>query len=180
MKVLPAKGEGLSLVGFRINPAGHAPDLYTIIVYDGTDSPIIIDRQIAFISRPEHAAKLYRLCDKRLKNLGPPPTEVDLICDVPATLNIIGRKNRDNKAVILNCLNTTFDLLGAVKVQMPDEYKSVLYDLADHLTFNRDFGDFLTKQGMSRESITHAILWCVGAVTVNARIMFQSSRRRIN
>jgi hypothetical protein len=180
MKVLPTKGEGLSLVGFRINPVGRAPDLYTIIVYNGKDSPITIDRQIAFISRPEHATKLYKLFNKRLKALGPAPTEVDLVCDIPATLNIIRRKNRDGKATILNCLNTMFDLLAAVKVQMPGECKSLLYNLADHLTFNREFGDFITEQNISRESITYAILWCVGALAVNAKIVFQSSRRRIN
>lgn len=71
--------------------------------------------------------------------------------------------------------DAAFDLIGAVKVQMPDEYKSALYNLADHLTFNREFGDFIKEKGISREMITHAILWCVGAVTVNARVMFRSN-----
>jgi hypothetical protein len=171
MKILPVNGEGLSLVGFRISPAREGPQLFSIIVYNGKDSPIIIDGQIAFIDKPEHTTVLYELCSSRLKALGPPPTEVDLICDVPRAIEIIRRKKRDNKAIILNCLNTLFDLLDAVNARIPDEYKGILYPLADHLTFNREFGSFINEAKINRDLIVNAIMWCVGAVAVNSRIM---------
>lgn len=171
MNVLPTEGEGLALVGFRISPASEDAELFTIIVYDGKDSPIVIDGRIAFVTKPERVTRLYRLCHKSVRALGPPPTVIDLICDFPETLDLIRRKKRDNKAVILNCLNTTFDLLSAINVPLPGEHQSVLYRLADHLTFNREFASFMRDNDMTRESIINALLWCVGAVAVNTLIV---------
>ena len=171
MDVKPKEGEGLSLVGFRINSTGNNPDIFTIIVYNGKDSPVLIDNQIAFISKIEHVSGMYDLLDDRVKALGPPPIEVDLVCDIPETLHHIKHKDKDEAAIILNCLNTFFDLLNAVEVNLPDEYQSVLYDFADHLTFNREFTDFIAEQNIARNLLVDAVTWCVGAITVKAKLI---------
>jgi hypothetical protein len=171
MDVQPTEGEGLSLIGFRISPAAEGPELFTLIIYNGKDSPVLVDRQIAFVTTPAHVTSVYQLCNSRLRALGPPPAEADMICDIPETLELIRNKDRDDSAVILNCLNTIFDLVDAVEVSMPDEYKSQLYALADHLTFDREYGSFIKEQNADRELMINALMWCVGVVAVHARVL---------
>lgn len=171
MDVKPKEGEGLSLVGFRIDSTQENPNIFTIIVYNGKDSPVLIDDQIAFISKPEHVSSVYDLLSSQVKALGPPPTKVDLVCDISETLSLIKHKDKDDAAIILNCLNTFFDLLNAAEVDLPTEYQSVLYKFADHLTFSREFAGFIAEQHIERSLLVHAVIWCVGAITVKAKLL---------
>lgn len=171
MEVKPTSGEGLSLVGFRINPNNEDPEIFTLIIYDGQDSPLMVDGQIVFFSKPELVSKAYDLCTDDLKALGSPPTDVDLVCDIAETLHIINHQNGDSASIVLNCLNTIFDLVQAANTNMPEEYKTILYGLADHLTFNHEFSDFLQQHSIDRETIINATLWCIGAVAVKSMIL---------
>ena len=168
--------EALWLIGFRINPEREDPEIYTLIAHRDKDRPLVVDNQIVFFTRPELAIKALELADPNIKKLGPPPKDVDLVCDLAETLYLIDSKDIDPSATIINFLNTLFDLVAAIDTPIPSEYKQVLYSFADHLTFNRGYGKFLTQQKISRSMIINAIYWCVGAVFCNTHTLTKNSR----
>ena len=167
----PVNKEELWLFGFRIDPDRESPDVYTLILHGDKDRPLVADGQIVFFSRLELASSALNLGGIDIEQLGSVPKDVDLLCDLAKTLYLINSENIDPSATILNCLNTVFDLVRATGLSVPIQYKRVLYALADHLTFNREFSNFLFQENIARSTITDAILWCIGAIVSKAKLL---------
>jgi hypothetical protein len=167
----PADEEILLLVGFRLDPDREDPEVYTLILEDEKDRPLVANDQILFFNKPELAPGALELSDPDFKRHGPPPKEVDLVCDVAECLYLITSENADPSATIINALNIIFDLVQATKLPMPAEYKRALYTFADHLTFHREFSDFANQPDMTRSILRDGILWCIGAVVSKARLL---------
>src|SRR5438128_2144770 len=87
--------DGISLVGFRLNPDSQGPDLFTLIAYGERDFPIQDDGQIIFFSEPALASQAYERFTEDIKGVSPPPSEVDLVCDVAGALHLIEVEARD-------------------------------------------------------------------------------------
>jgi hypothetical protein len=154
-----ADDDGLALVGFRLDPNREDPEVYTLIVYGGNDRPVVIHDRIVLFTRPELVLRAYELGDANEKQLGPPPQSTSLVCDIAEMLNIIKNQRTDKSSVILNCINTLLDLADVSGLLMPSEYRSILFDFADHLTFHREFATYLGQKNIRREVIVDAILW---------------------
>src|SRR5262245_21941039 len=163
--------EGISLVGFRLWPENENPDWYTLFTYGKEDIPIMDNDRLVFFKSVDLIDRIYAMFDNSIKRHYPLPSEIDLVCDVADMLYVVNHQDSDGSATILNGLNTIFDLLKAIQMTLPAEYKGILYRLADHMTFNREFGAYLRQNAVTREAITNAILWAIGAITIRSRII---------
>lgn len=163
--------EKLYLFGFRIDPDREDPEIYTLFIYGEQERPLVADGYIVFFSQPDLAISALKLCKIDTSQLGMPPTEVALLCDIAEMLHLIRYKDIDDSATILNCLNTVFDLVKATLLPLPNDYKRVLYSFADHLTFEQEFASFLTQHEIERSMIENAIMWCMGAVMSKSKLL---------
>jgi hypothetical protein len=162
--------EELILVGFRVDPNHDGPEFYTVLAVGGdNDRPLTSEGRIVFFVRPELAATALAL-DNELSRVGPAPEALETFCDVAEALYRVNSQNADPDGVILDCLLVFYDLLRATKLHMPDRYQGILTELAARLTE----GDSLRKIFASpslREHVEDALLWCIGALTVKARML---------
>ena len=96
------------------------------------------------------------------------PKQVDVLCDVAQSLFLVNSQQEDSDGVLLDCIACLDDLLRATELNVPASYIAVLNALAERLEGNPEFGGFLAEQGIDRETVEDAILWCVGAITVKS------------
>jgi hypothetical protein len=166
----PQLHEELILVGFRVDASHDGPQFYTLLVVGAeNERPLVADGRIVFFGRPELAAKALAL-DASLARLGPPPEELETFCDVAEALYRVNSQNADPEGVILDCLLVFDDLVRATKLHMPDRYQGILTELAARLTEGAQLRHIFTNNAL-REHVEDALLWCVGAVTVKARML---------
>ena len=170
--------EALWIIGFRINPDNVDPEVYTLIVQRDKYRPLVVNGQIVFFSKPHLANRALELAEPDIKRLGPAPKDVALVCDVAKTLHLVESGNIDPSATIVNCLNTLGDLVADIGLPMPTNHKRILNTFADHLTFNRKFGNFLVQENISRSAIIDAILWCIGTIVSKARFILDRGVNR--
>jgi hypothetical protein len=166
----PHSHEELILVGFRLHAGHEGPQFYTLLLVGGdNERPLTADGHILVFTHPQQAAGALAL-DAGLAPLGPPPEEMETFCDVAETLYRVNSQNADPDGVILDCLLVFDDLVRATKLHMPDRYQGILTELAARLTEGVPLGKIFSSHAL-REHVEDALLWCVGAVTVKARIM---------
>lgn len=168
--------ETISLIGFRVNPDCEEPELYILMICGDKDYPVMLEDYIIFFARPILGIKAMQLSSnidlqKILLKTMNDVADVDLVVDIAEVLYLISHENVDNKATIINCLNTLFDLVLCTGIPMPSNYKEVLYNFADHLTFNQEFSSFLEQHSISRSWVRDAILWCMGAAVAKSKLL---------
>lgn len=164
--------EDLYLVGFRIDPVAEGPQFYTLFAFGGeNERPIttVGDRIVFFVS-PELAQKALEISDPTMQALGTAPEDLDMICDVAQTMYLVNSEEADPERVILDCLELLDDLVRSTRLSMPPNYQEALSDLTEHLLRTHTYGEFL-RDASSRERIEDALLWCVGAVTMKAKMV---------
>ncbi|MGO9516637.1 MAG: hypothetical protein ACLPND_06295 [Candidatus Korobacteraceae bacterium] len=162
--------EELILVGFRVDASHEGPQLYTLIAVGGeNERPLTANGRIIFFTRPQLAAKSLTF-DPNLARLGPAPEELETFCDVAETLYRVNSQNTDSDGVILDCLLVLDDMVRATRLHMPERYQAILTELAARLTEGTALRKIFSKAQL-REQVEDALLWCVGAVTVKARII---------
>ncbi len=166
--------ESIYLIGFKIYPGEKEQDLYTLFIFGEEEKPLMVDNHMVFFNKVELASIALSLGDDQVKRFTPAPKEVALTCDITRMLHLIEVENFDSSSIILNCLNTIFDLVKATKRPMPIKYKRILYELADHLTFEREYSNFIIEHNISRATIINAILWCFGAILSKAKVLNSS------
>lgn len=166
----PLPHEELVLVGFRVDAGHEGPQFYTLLAVGGdNERPLMADRRIIFFTHPQLADKALAL-DGSLARLGPAPLEMETFCDVAEALYRVNSQNADPEGVILDCLLVFDDLVRATKLHMPDRYQGILTELAARLTEGTQLRSVFTH-GVLREHVEDALLWCIGAVTVKARMI---------
>jgi hypothetical protein len=168
-----AEFDGVALIGFRLDADSDEPSLHTLLFYGERDVPLMQNDRIVFFTAPELADVAYELGGDIARKLGPPPTEVCLVCDFVETLRLIRFEGYDNSATILDFLNTVFDLVKVTTHQIPSEYKTILFNFADHLTFHKEFASFFMENRIERDNVVNGILWCLGAVVASAKLLTQ-------
>ena len=97
---------------------------------------------------------------------------IETFCDVAEALYRVNSQQADPDGVILDCLLVFDDLVRATKLHMPDRYQGILTELAARLTEGAQLRNIFTNPSL-REHVEDALLWCVGAVTVKARMLTQ-------
>jgi hypothetical protein len=164
--------EELILVGFRMEASHDGPQFYTLLAVGGdNERPLTSDGRILFFVRLDLAMKALAL-DHSMAALGAPPGELETFCDVAEALYRVNSQNADPDGVILDCLLVLDDLVRATQLHMPDRYQGILTELAARLTEGTSLQRIFSSHSL-REHVEDALLWCVGAVAVKARMLTQ-------
>lgn len=162
--------EELAMAGFRLDPSHEGPQFYTLLAVGGdNERPLTSDGRIIFFVRPTLVHKALAM-DKSLAELGTPPRDVETICDVAQTLYLVNSEDEDPDGVVLDCLLIFDDLVRATQISMPERYQGILTELAARLTEGQSLKKIFTSEAL-RGHVEDALLWCVGAVTMKAKIL---------
>jgi hypothetical protein len=163
--------DSIDLLGFRVDPATQGADFYTLMVFAEKTHAITLEGQIVFFASPVLAPAAYQLFSDDIKRIAPVPTEAVMIFDLPGTLHLVRHERQDDTATILNSLNTLLDLVYASELTIPEAYRRTLFKFADHLTFSKEYGSYLSEHSIDRADIVNAIFWCVGAVVGSSTLL---------
>lgn len=162
--------EELVLVGFRVDGQHDGPQFFTLLAVGGdNERPLTDAGRILFFPHLQLAEKALQM-DSSLAELGPAPQEIETFCDVAEALHLVNSQDVDPEGVILDCLLVFDDLVRATKLHMPDRYQGLLTELAARLTERARLRDIFTSHSL-REHVEDALLWCIGAVAVKARMV---------
>ncbi|MGD0931788.1 MAG: hypothetical protein ABR902_14150 [Candidatus Korobacteraceae bacterium] len=162
--------EELVLVGFRLDGDHDGPQFYTLLAVGGdNERPLTAEGRLLFFTHPELGPKALAL-DPDLAKLGPAPQEIETFCDIAEALHLINSQNTDPDGVVLDCLLVFDDLVRATKLHMSDRYQGLLTELTARLTERVQLKDIFSSNSL-REHVEDALLWCVGAIAVKARMI---------
>lgn len=163
--------DGISIIGFRFNADNAEPEVYTLMTYGANEIALNENANLIFYTNLENTEKVFSLFDDVVKNKFSYPTDVDAVCDLANALYLLENENEDNSATILNCLNTIFDLFASININFPEDRRAMLFSLADFLTFEKDFSNYLKESSVNREKIIDSIIWCCGKLITRSKII---------
>jgi hypothetical protein len=160
------------LLAVGLDPDRPTFELYGAIHEAETDVPLMADGRIVFFTDPARAPEL-------IQRYGGPwvadPIDVDkpsFQCDVAQALHFLSAGGIDTTASVVNAVNVLLDLVRASGAQIEDRRRRVLHAIADYCTVSKDLTKYLEEVGdYSSDELVDALLWCVGAVVVMARIV---------
>jgi hypothetical protein len=162
--------EELAMAGFRLDPEHEGPQFYTLLAVGGdNERPLTADGRIIFFSRTTLVHKALAM-DKSLAVLGNPPRDFETMCDVAQALYLVNSQEEDTDGVVLDCLLIFDDLVRATQISMPERYQGILTELAARLTEGQSLKKVFTNDAL-RQHVEDALLWCVGAVTMKAKLL---------
>jgi len=166
----PHGHEELVLIALRVTPYHDGPQFYTLLAVGGeNERPLTADGSILFFKRPEQAEAILKL-DASMSQLGPAPQEVESLCDAAEALYLVNSQDSDPNGVLLDCLMIFDDLVRAAQINMPERYQGILTELTARLTEGKQLGAVFVNPSL-RSHVEDALLWCVGAVVVKARVI---------
>lgn len=92
-------------------------------------------------------------------------------CDVAQALRF-SRRTATTRRLVLGAVSALLDLVRALGIKMDERRCQAAHGIANYCTMNKDPTKYLEKEGdYSSRELVDAILWCVGAVAVKARIV---------
>ncbi len=166
----PHTKEELALIALRVTPYHEGYQLYTLLAVGGdNERPLAANGSILFFTDPKTAAKALEL-DASMSGLGEPPTHLEVVCDLAEALYLVNSQDTDPHGTLLDCLLILDDLVRASRLHMPERYQALLTELTARLTEGKRLKDIFSNASL-RNHVEDALLWCVGAVTVKARIV---------
>lgn len=161
----PEPVEGLYVVGFRLDPSSEGPQFYTLIALEGeNERPLTANGRVVFFTELRHARRALSLGDSEFRRLKSPSEGVDMMCDLAQALHVANAQDADTDGVLMDAIACLDDLVRAIQINVPAECMAVLSGLAARLGDTPEFGTWLTEQGLDRERLEDALLWCIGAV----------------
>ena len=168
----PATETYWRLLAVGLDPDRPTPELYGLIYEGETDVPLMVDDRIVFFTDPGRAHEL-------IQRYGAPlvADKLDIAkpffwCDIAQTLHLLSKGGFDDGAAVLGAVNLLLDLVKAARIKLDDRRRQALVAIADYCTFNKDLTKYLEEEGdYSSRELVDAVLWCVGAVVVKARIL---------
>ena len=166
----PHDHEELALIAFRATPYHEGAQLYTLLAVGGdNERPLTADGSIVFFRAPEQAGNALRL-DATMSQLGPAPHHVESLCDIAEALYVVNSQEADPNGILLDCLLILDDLVRATRLSMPERYQAILTELTARLTEGKPLKQIFVSSSL-RNHVEDALLWCVGAVVVKARVL---------
>jgi hypothetical protein len=166
---IPPNYDELWVIGFRVDPDRENYDFLTVIFSGDIDRPLTIDGYVIFFNKLDVLSETLELAAPEiLQNLD---ISEFYIVDIAMTIHLIHKGEIDDSVVIVESLNIIIDLVKAARWPMPNEYKSILYQAADHFTFSKDITAFFESQNVSRTQVLDAITWCIGAIVIKSKIL---------
>jgi hypothetical protein len=155
----------LYLIGFRMDPEAEGPQFYTLVGSEGeNERPITRAGRVLFFRTPKEAARALATSDNGFKSVRPVPTEIELLCEVGEALYVANQLDEDADGWLFELIAVFDDLLRSVQLSPPAEYTDVLSAVAARLVESTEFASFLAAEGLTRQRLEDALLWCVGAV----------------
>ena len=168
----PATETYWRLLAIGIDPDKPKPDLYGLIFEAEHDVPLMVEDRIVFFTDPARAGELIDqygaplIADKR---------DIErpfFWCDVAQALYFLSAGGIDTDASVLGAVNVLLDLVKATGAPMIDSRRAVLHAIADYCTMSKDITKYLEEEGdYSSRELIDAVIWCVGAVVMKARIL---------
>jgi len=163
---------GVALVGFRIAGTSHADKtFYILVIYNSINIVATINGRIVFFDDARLAPAVLDLAETGSKYAERVPSEAELVCDPHGVIQAVLCGGFDDNSHIVNFINILTDMLFAVGLEIPAKWRTVLFDFADHLTFDQYYAGFFEEREGSRELVKDALLWCVGTVVVNSTLL---------
>jgi len=160
------------LLAIGLDPDKSVPDLYGAIHEAEKDVPLMTDGRIVFFTDPARAAELIR---KYGGQWATDPMDVEkpsFWCDVAQALHFLSAGGIDTTASVVDAVNVLLDLVKASGAKLVDSRRRALYAIADYCTTSKDLTKYLEEVGdHSSRELVDAVLWCVGAVVMKARIL---------
>jgi hypothetical protein len=160
------------LLAVALDPDRSTPELYGAIHEAEKDVPLTVNGRIVFFTDPARAPDLIR------KHGGAwiaDPIDVakpSFWCDVAQALHFLSAGGIDTTASVVSAVNVLLDLVKASGAELDDRRRKALYAIADYCTTSKDLTKYLEEVGdYSSDELVDAVLWCVGAVVVMARIL---------
>jgi len=168
----PARETCWRLLAIGIDPDKSKPDLYGLIFEGEHDVPLMMEGRIVLFTDPARAGDL-------IDRYGAPliADKLDIAkpffwCDVAQALHFLSAGGVDTEASVLRAVNVLLDLVKAAGAPMIDSRRDVLHAIADYCTMSKDITKYLEEDGdYSSRELIDAVLWCVGAVVMKARIL---------
>jgi hypothetical protein len=159
----------LYLIGFRMDPSAEGPQFYTLIGSEGeSERPIMRQGRILFFRAPRLAAKALAASDNGFRSLRSVPQELEMLCEVGEALHVANQQPSDSDGWLFELIAVFDDLLRAVELTPPPEYIEVLSQVATRLVESTEFAGFLEQQGLKREKLEDALMWCLGAIAAKS------------
>lgn len=94
------------------------------------------------------------------------------VFDIPRVTHLISNETYDPDTDIVDLLNYLDDCRLDFKINYPDNYKKYLFDFCNHLTFDKEYGEFFKNNtNITRQNILDAYYWCLGAVMARTKIV---------
>jgi hypothetical protein len=166
----PHTHEELALIALRVTPYHEAYQLYTLLAVGGdNERPLTAAGSILFFTDPKAAGKALEL-DASMSSLGSVPNHLEAVCDIAESLYLVNSQDTDPHGTLLDCLLLLDDLVRATRLHMPERHQSLLTELTARLTEGKQLKVIFSNAAL-RHHVEDALLWCVGAVTVKARII---------
>ncbi|MES2109354.1 MAG: hypothetical protein V4577_11425 [Bacteroidota bacterium] len=159
------KREDIWIAEFIFDQSETAIKLYVIFLTGETDKPILSKDKICFYSRNAILTKLASLGFSVLSDKL--DDEIALSYDVSKVMDLILFRSIDNEASLINAINTLLDMIKAINMNLSEEYRTILYLFADHLTFNRRYGKFLKENKISSDVLKDIFYWINGLILSN-------------
>jgi len=160
------------LLAIGLDHDRSTPELYGVIHEGEKDVPLMAEGRIVFFTDPARAPEVIR-------QYGGPwatdPMDVEkpsFWCDVAQALHFLSAGGMDTTASVVDAVNVLLDLVKASGAEIADQRRRALYAIADYCTVSKDLTKYLEEEGdYSSDELVDAVLWCIGAVVVMARIV---------
>lgn len=160
------------LIAIALDPDRTMPELYGLIYEGERDVPLMVDGRIALFTDSSRARSLLQQHGGALVADHIDVDKPFTWCDVAQALHHLSAGGYDEGATVLGTVNVLLDLIAATGIKFDDRRKSALHAIADYCTFDKDLTKYLEEEGdYSSRELVDAVLWCVGAIVVKARIV---------
>lgn len=160
------------LLAIGLDPDKMVPDLYGAIHEAEQDVPLMVDGRIVFFTEPSRARDLIRQYGAQWADDLMDVEKPSLWCDVAQALHFLSAGGIDTQVSVVDAVNVLLDLVKAVGAKMVDSRRRALHAIADYCTFTKDLTKYLEEEGdHSSRELVDAVLWCVGAIVMKARIL---------
>lgn len=151
--------DGVAAIGFQLSPK-KITDFYILTTYNDSDEILIYNGKILAFKSFEKCEKVFNFFDEEIKSHFHSPRSEALTCNIFEAKKLIKTEKTDINSFILNCLNTFFDAFRSMNLDLPKEFKSMLIDFANFLTFNNRVDVFFSNSRVSRTQILAGFDWC--------------------
>jgi ankyrin repeat protein len=171
ISVIDNHGYELHLLGFSFRLNSNKKDLYTLMMCNKKEFPIMSEDKVLFFNDLKLTENAWNRAQNAINDLDFPPEEKEFSIDVAGMTYLVSSGFEDENGSIINCLNMFFDFLEALNIPLPKDYKERLFATANHLTFEAEFKDFLKEHKINREELIEAIDWCLDKILANSKVI---------